>query len=80
MKIPTNYAEQIAENIAAEHLARENSRMGYFSSQNGEVDFIKGKDWAIEVKWSATPGNLSKAFKNLLIANKKVWSQENFLL
>jgi predicted AAA+ superfamily ATPase len=80
IKIPAHHAEQLAENIAAEHLSRKHTRFGYFSNKNGEVDFVNGNEWAIEVKWSPTPGNLSKAYKNLLIANKKVWSQENFLL
>lgn len=79
IKMPENHEEQLAENIAAEYLSRKTKRLGYFSNQGGEVDFINGKEWAIEVKWSSTPGNLSKAYKNLLIANKKVWTEETLL-
>ncbi|MBL7668861.1 MAG: ATP-binding protein [Bdellovibrionaceae bacterium] len=80
IKTPENFESQLAENIACEHLMRKTKRMGYYSDQNGEVDFISAKDWAIEVKWAPTAGNLSKAFKNLAIANKKVWTQSNLLL
>lgn len=52
---------------------RRAKRIGYYSDQNGEGGFCLEKDWAIEVKWAPTTGNLSKAFKNLLTANKKVW-------
>lgn len=80
IKTPEHFESQLAETIVCEKLMRRTKRIGYYSDQNGEVDFVSAKDWAIEVKWAPTTGNLSKAFKNLLIANKKVWTQENFLL
>lgn len=80
IRTPEHFEAQLAETIACENLMRRAKRIGYYSDQNGEVDFVSAKDWAIEVKWAPTTGNLSKAFKNLLIANKKVWTQENFLL
>ena len=78
VKKPDNYEEQLAETIAAEYLFRKYKRLGYYSNKNGEVDFILGKEMAIEIKWSPVVYNLSKAYKNLNIINKKVWSQQTF--
>jgi predicted AAA+ superfamily ATPase len=73
-----NFEECLAEMIAAEWLFRKSKRLGYYSSQSGEVDFINGKDWAIEIKWAPIVQNLSKAYKNLKIHDKKIWHQGNF--
>ncbi len=78
MKIPDDPEEQLAEMIAAEWLSRKHKRLGYYSSKEGEVDFISQRDFAIEVKWAPVVHNLSKAYKNLIIANKMVWHQNNF--
>ena len=75
---PADFEASLAELIAAEHLGRNNKRLGYYSNRNGEVDFVSGKNMAIEVKWSPVATNLSKAYLNLNIANKTVWTQGNF--
>jgi predicted AAA+ superfamily ATPase len=75
-----NFSEKIAEMVAHEFLSRSHSRFGYFSSLKGEVDFILPDEWAIEVKWSDAVTNISQAYKNLEILNKKVWSKSNFLI
>ncbi len=71
--------EIIAELVAAEHLKRNNSRLGYFSSAGGEIDFYQKDEFAIEVKWSPQIQNLSKAYLKINLPNKKVWFQKNFL-
>lgn len=76
---PSNAEEQLAETVAAEYLARRYPRLGYFSSRQGEVDFISGRDMAVEVKWSNVARNLSPAYKSLSVFNKQVWTQGNFL-
>ncbi len=73
-----DHEEQMAEMLAAEWLSRRYKRMGYYSSQNGEVDFISEKKWAVEIKWANAVHNLSKAYKNLHIAHKSVWFQGHF--
>ena len=75
---PENAEPQLAELIAAEHLARSYPRLGYYSSRQGEVDFISGNSLAIEVKWAAVPHNISKAFKTLPVQDKRVWTQGSF--
>jgi len=80
LRCPENYAEKIAEMVAAEQLFRTHKKLGYLSIPAGEVDFIAMPETAIELKWSSQPQNLSKAFKNLKLPNKTVWYQENFLL
>lgn len=77
--IPENWAEKLAEQVAHEFLARRAKRLGYFSSGKGEVDFFDPKRWAIEVKWASVPRNISRAYFDLLIPRKVVWSQSNFL-
>jgi len=77
-KAPAGFEDQLAEMIAAEYLARKTKRIGYYSTSSGEVDFISQRDWAVEVKWAPVVHNLSKAYKNLRIPNKRVWSQNNF--
>ncbi len=76
---PKTVVEKLAEMAANESLARRYKRFGYFSSAKGEIDFISGKKWALEVKWAAVPSNLSKAYKDLPFGEKIVWSQTNFL-
>jgi predicted AAA+ superfamily ATPase len=78
MKTPENYEDQIAELLASEFLHRSYSRLGFYSSAQGEIDFMQKRDFALEVKWSEKSHNLSKAFKNLRIPNKKVWYKTNF--
>lgn len=70
---------KIAQMLANEHLARRYNKFGYYSSKSGEIDFILPKAWAIELKWSNIPSNLSNAYKKLNIAKKIVWSHSNFL-
>lgn len=78
-KIPENFEEKLAEMTAHEELSRIYKKFGYISSKQGEVDFISPKNWAVEVKWSNIVSNLSKTYKNLNIANKIVWTKNNFL-
>jgi predicted AAA+ superfamily ATPase len=79
-KIPENANEKISEMVAHEDLSREHNRFGYFNNTSGEVDFILPQEWAVEVKWAPAATNLSKAYLNLKMHNKKVWTQKNFLL
>lgn len=79
LKAPTNALESIAEMVAAEHLRRKYSRFGYFHSPKGEIDFFKKDDFAIEVKWSPQISNLSKSYLGMVVPDKKVWFQKNFL-
>ena len=74
-----NPEEVLAETVAHEALARRFRRLGYFLSKNGEVDFVCGKQWAIEVKWARIPQNLSKAYKTYPSAQRTVWTMSNFL-
>ncbi|MCB9029509.1 MAG: ATP-binding protein [Deltaproteobacteria bacterium] len=69
---------KIAELAAHETLARKYSRFGYFRSKNGEIDFVKPRKWAIEVKWSPIAYNLSKAYYSQQFPFKVVWTQESF--
>ena len=78
-KAPANADEKLAEQVAHEYLSRNHSRFGYFSNKNGEVDFILPGEWALEVKWATAATNLSKAYLNLSLANKKVWTMSSFL-
>lgn len=71
---------KVAEMVAHEELSRQFPRFGYFSSKQGEVDFILPQEWAVEVKWSEAAVNLSRAYLNLTIPDKKVWVKGNFLL
>lgn len=77
---PENVLEKLAEMVAHEELSRKFQRFGYFSNKNGEIDFILPGEWAVEVKWSEAATNLSKAYLNLSLLNKKVWIKPNFLL
>ena len=58
---------------AHEYLQEKNPRLGFVHTQKGEVDFIVPEQFAIEIKWSPSPQNLSKAYKELLIPKKEVW-------
>ncbi|MBL6992186.1 MAG: ATP-binding protein [Bacteriovoracaceae bacterium] len=75
-----NYEEALAEMVAHEEISRcyPNTRFGYLSSKKGEIDFFCPKKWAIEVKWSDYPQNLSKAYLNHLTSWKTVWCKSNF--
>ncbi|MFN8946059.1 MAG: hypothetical protein ACK5WZ_15690 [Pseudobdellovibrionaceae bacterium] len=43
------------------------------------VDFYsKQNSWAIEVKWVQVVDKISRAYKDLAVAKKKVWHQGNF--
>jgi predicted AAA+ superfamily ATPase len=71
---------RLAEQVAHEHLSRQFDRIGFLtSSKSGEVDFYAYKKWAIEVKWSEIPTNISAAYKNLVVPKKIIWAKENFL-
>lgn len=73
--------ERIAEAVAFESLSRRFPRFGFFSSKrSGEVDFFSRGRWALEVKWASAVQNLSKAYKELRVPEKLVWSKGNFLL
>ncbi len=76
---PGNTEEKLAENVAAEALFRKYAKFGYFESKNGEVDFYAPKNWAIEIKWSEFPKNLSEAYYKIPVLKKIVWTQQNFL-
>jgi uncharacterized protein len=73
----------LAEMVAAETLlracAKKNQRIGYVSSAQGEVDFV-GATFAVEVKWSQSDSNISRAYKQLLVPDKRLWNQFNLLL
>ncbi len=79
-KPPANVEEKIAEMVAHEELNRRHHRFGYFSNKNGEVDFLLPGEWAVEVKWAEAATNLSKAYLQLPMVNKKVWTKANFLV
>lgn len=79
LKTKSQDFEKISEMVAHEYLFRSYKRFGYFSSKNGEVDFVLPHEWAIEVKWVDAVTHVSAAFKNLKIVDKKVWSKSNFL-
>jgi predicted AAA+ superfamily ATPase len=76
---PSHWEEQLAEMVAHEFLSRRSKRLGYLSVPKGEVDFFEPGKWAIEVKWAPVPRNLSRAYLDLAIPSKLVWSQSNFL-
>lgn len=77
------WASLLAEMVAHEALTRlsagSRTRFGYFHSQNGEVDFYSKDHWAIEIKWALETRNLSKAFREINVPWKAVWTQQNFL-
>ena len=76
---PDDVESRLAELVAHEHLFRCQKRFGYHSNDSGEVDFVLPKRWAIEVKWSDAALNLSKTYLRLLVPEKIVWTQNNFL-
>ena len=78
-KILDNSDEALAETVAHEHLARHYDRIGFFRSKKGEVDFLQPNRWCVEVKWAQFAENLSKAFYDLTLPEKIVWTQRNFL-
>lgn len=76
---PKNAFEKLSEMVANEALTRKYKRVGYFHSKKGEIDFVRGKKWALEVKWAPSPSNLSAAYKDLPFGEKIVWTHGNFL-
>lgn len=79
IKMPKSANEAIAEMVAAEQLRRQYSRFGYFHSKQGEIDFYKKEDFAIEVKWADQIQNLSQAYLKCISPQKIVWFKSNFL-
>jgi len=79
MMPPDNQEDRIAEMIANEHLAQRFARFGYHSNANGEVDFVLPTRWAVEVKWASQVSNLSKAYHNLRVPEKIVWTMNSLL-
>lgn len=77
--LPPDALPKIAEMVAGEALLRRYQRVGYYSSSKGEVDFYKHRAWALEVKWSSIVANLSRAYFDIKVPHKLVWSQVNFL-
>jgi len=78
-KVPEDYEQRLAEMVTNEELSRRYKKFGYLNISSGEVDFVFPKSWAIEVKWSNIPTNLSNTYKNLAVSNKIVWTHSNFL-
>ncbi len=79
-KAPHNAMEQLAETVAHEQLHRLYKRMGYASTNKGEIDFVKAGEWALEVKWQDFPEGLSRVYKDLRIPQKIFWTKGNFLM
>lgn len=79
MRMPDDAESRLAEMVAYEHLARKYRRFGYFQNKHGEIDFLLPTRWAVEVKWAPVAVNLSKAYLNLQLQEKQVWTQGNFL-
>ena len=65
--------------MAHEQLMRTEEDFGYINNSNGEIDFVKPKEWAIEVKWSSIVHNLSKTYTHYIVPHKKIWYKGNFL-
>ena len=78
-KTPPNVEEKLAEMVAHETLSRKYKRFGYFDGPHGEIDFFLPQSWALEVKWSPIPLNLSSSYKKMPITEKIVWTHSNFL-
>jgi len=78
-KTPEQSEEMVAELVAHEFLSRKFNRFGYFSNAQGEIDFILPEEWAIELKWADYAKNLSRAYINLNLHNKRVWTKRNYL-
>ncbi len=73
-------SDKMAEQMAHEFLRRHFDRMGFLSSKkNGEVDFYSYRNWAVEIKWSKIPTNLSWTYKNLQLHHKIIWNEDNYL-
>ncbi|HAK94119.1 MAG TPA: hypothetical protein DCM87_03700 [Planctomycetes bacterium] len=79
MAAPDNVEDRLAEMVAHEALSRRFGRFGYLRTKAGEIDFVCPKRWAVEVKWSAVPRDLSPAYKRLPLLDKTVWTHANFL-
>ncbi len=57
----------------------ESYKKCFFSNSQGEVDFVVPTRWTIEIKWSEVVLHLSKAYQNIHVPEKIVWTQNNFL-
>lgn len=69
----------ISEQVAHEYLSRKYERIGFLNtSKSGEVDFFAYKNWALEVKWTDIPTNISKAYKDLVVPKKSIWTKDTF--
>lgn len=69
----------IAEQVAHEYLSRKFERIGFLTTaKNGEVDFYAYKKWALEIKWASIPSNLSRAYKDLIVPQKNIWTKDTF--
>ena len=77
---PKDSSQKLAELVANEFLFRTQKRFGYISSKDGEIDFYKSKNWALEIKWSPVAKDISKLYHSQILPWKKVWTQGNFLL
>lgn len=84
LPVQTDLEPLIAEMVGYETLARiseaKKTRLGYFSNQYGEVDYFSPKRFAIELKWSEAATNISKAFYKCPVAEKTIWTKNNFLI
>jgi uncharacterized protein len=78
-RIAEHADDALAESVANEHLARRYTRIGYFNSKKGEIDFLKSQKWCLEIKWAPVADNLSRAFYDMILPQKIVWTQRNFL-
>ncbi len=73
-----DHEEALAEMAANEFIARASRRVGYFKNSSGEVDFVEANKWCIEVKWAPAARHVSKAFHQLTVPQKLIWTQNNF--
>jgi predicted AAA+ superfamily ATPase len=78
-KVTDNFNSQLAELVAAEDLIQKYGGVGYYRSKKGEVDFYKHQSWAIEIKWKDIATDISKAFFEVPVSEKIVWTTGNFM-
>jgi predicted AAA+ superfamily ATPase len=83
LPLPTDWESRVAEMVGFEALSRRadasRERLGYYTSAKGEIDYFSPKRWAIELKWSEVASNISKAYHQIIIPQKLVWTKQNFL-
>lgn len=72
-------AEMVAFDALTRRVSETRERLGYYASSKGEIDFFSPQRWAIELKWSQAALNISKAYNQLVIPQKFVWTMDNFL-